>query len=339
MNKPAKNFKTYNRLIAINFAAFSVIIILLTLILEQQKLLTAPQFLASISFDEKARFLKEVKPKNSSLIAVGSSIAVNHIDSSLLKDAKGNLIAFTNYASYGLQMVDLKDLVDFSVNLSGKPKTVLVLSAPVDFQSCSPNKKMDAHYVSLKNLHREDAVNYIQSDIPAVYYHAKYQTLSRMLDPGLMLKVRRQRTTNNTLDSLKFDSSGSVLLEVPKENIPPDRWEGNQWSKVMSQLSQQDACYGSLENLANYTQQNGINLVFVLSPIRQGYLNEFDPNQKSMSSHRERLQLILGKSNSLLIDAHTDLQLSDEYFVDAFHLNKKGSQILTKYISQKLNRL
>ena len=340
MNKTPKGFKNYNRLIAINLAVFSVFLILLTFILEQRKLMTAPQFLASISFDEKARFFKEVKPKNSSVIAVGSSIAVNHIDSSLLKDSNDNQIPFTNFASYGLQMVDLKNLVDFSVKLSGKPETVIVLSSPVDFQFCSPDKTTNTHYVSLKNLHSEDAVNYISSDIPAVYYHAKYRTLWRMLEPSLMLEVKRQRTTNNTLDSLKFDSGGSVLLEVPKENIPPGRWEGKpMWAKVMSQLSTQQTCYNSLQNLADYAEKNNMNLVFVMSPIRQGYLNEFDPNRKSINSHKKRIASILSKSNSILIDAHSELQLSDAYFVDAFHLNKKGAQILTEYISEKLNEV
>ncbi len=336
MNKQPENLKKYNRLIAINFAVLTTFLILLALILDQLKLMTSPQFLASISFDEKARFFKDLKPKNPSVIAVGSSVAVNHIDSSSLKDSKGNQIPFTNFASYGLQVTDLKNLVDFSVEVSGKPKTVIALSAPVDLMYCLPDKKTNAHYVSLSNLNREDAANYIRSDIPAVYYHAKHRTLLRMLDPSLMLEVRRQRTTNNTLDSLKFDSSGSVLLEVPKESIPPERWEGKQWSKVMSQLSEQDACYDSLQDFANYLEQNNIKLVFVLSPIRQGYLNEFDPNRERINSHKERIAAILKKSNSLLIDGHSDLQLPDEYFVDAFHLNKKGAQVLTQHISEKL---
>jgi hypothetical protein len=339
MKKQAHDFKKYNRIIAVNLAVFSACLLSAALIMEQLKLLTAPQFLASISFDEKARFFKQVKPKNPALIAVGSSIAVNHVDSVLLKDSEDKQIPFTNFASYGLQVTDLKNLVGFSMALSGKPNTVLVLSAPVDLMYCSPDKKTNAHYVSLKSLHQEDAVNYIKSDLPAVYYHAKYRTLWRMLDPNLTAEVRRQRTTNNTLDSLKFDSSGSVLLEVPKENIPPGRWEGKpMWANVMSQLDKQDTCYQSLAEFAKYLKQNNMNLVFTLSPIRQGYLNEFDPQRKSLSTYRERLKSILSQSNSLLLDAHTDLQLSDEYFVDAFHLNKKGSQVLTQYISQQLNQ-
>jgi hypothetical protein len=339
MKSPRKKFSKYNKYLAINLAVLFGLIISLTFILEQKKLLVAPQFVASSSFDEKARFFREVKPEKSQIVAVGSSVTVNHLDAALLKDEDGNQIPFTNFGFYGLPISELKYSLDLAVKAIGKPNTVLISAAPVDFHGCFASAQADGKHLSLKNLNQEDLVKYIWSDIPGVFYHAKYRDLWRMIDPKLMLEVRRQRNTNNTLDSLKFDSSGSVLLEVPKENISPERWQGKQWSQVMSQLSSpQNACYDSFQELVARIEHARMKLVFVLSPIRQGYLNEFDPNTENLVFHKKRLAAILSKSNSILIDAHSDLQLSDEYFADAIHLNKTGAQILTKYVIGKLNQ-
>jgi len=338
MNKRHNNFSVYNKAIVIIFAVLFVLLISVTFILEQQKLLIAPQFVSSISFDEKTRFFREVKPKKSQILAVGSSITLNHLDPTSFQDKNGKQISFTNFASFGLQIGELKHLIDFAVKVIGKPSIVIISSAPVDFQSCSPPAQADGKYVSLKTFNREDAVNYILSDTPAVYYHAKYRGLWRMINPSLLLEVQRQRTTNYANDSLKFESSGSVLLEVPKEKISSTRWQGKNWAQAISQLSTKHACYDSLQELANYIEQNHMRLVFVLSPIRQGYLNEFAPSGESIKYHNNRIAAILRKSNSILIDAHSNLQLSDEYFVDAFHLNKTGAQTLTKHISENLNQ-
>ncbi len=333
-----KKISTYNKVIVSNLVALFGFMILLTFILEQNKLLISPQFLASISFDEKARFFREVKPKKSQIVAVGSSITVNHLDATLLKDEDGNQIPFTNFGFYGLPISELKSSLDLAVKVIEKPNIVLISSAPPDFYGCSTSAQADGKHLTLNNLNREDLVKYISSDFPGVVYHAKYRGLWRMIDPKLMLEVRKQRNTNNTVDSLKFDSSGAVLLEVPEANRSPERWQGKQWSQVMSQLSSQHTCYNSFQEIADYIEQNHMKLVFVLSPIRQGYLNDFDPNRENLVAHKKKVAAILSKSNSILIDAHNDLQLSDEYFVDAIHLNKRGAQILTKYVSVKLNQ-
>lgn len=338
MKPKSKKFNKYNKYLFSNLVVFFCFLVLLTFLLEGKKLLIAPQFIASISFDEKARFFREVKPKKSQIVAIGSSITVNHLDTTLLKNENGNQIAFTNFGFYGLPISELKPSLNLAVNVINKPNTVLILTAPPDFHGCSTSAHPDGKHLTLNNLNGEDLVKYILSDIPGIFYHAKYRDLWRMLDPNLMLEVRRQRNTNDTVDSLKFDSSGSVLLEVPKENFSPERWQGKPWAQVMSQLSSQHTCYDSFQNLADYIQQNNMNLVVVLSPVRQGYLNKFDPSRENLGSHKERVKAILSKSDSLLIDAHSELQLSDEYFVDAIHLNKKGAQILTKYISEKLNQ-
>lgn len=338
MKSGQKKFSKYNKHLAKSLAVLFVFLIFLTFILEQKQLLIAPQFLASTSFDEKARFFREVKPKKSQIVAVGSSITVNHLDAALLKDEDGNQIPFTNFGFYGLPISELKYSLELAVKVIGKPNTVLISSAPTDFYGCSADTQADGKHLTLKKLNQEDLVKYIFSDIPSVFYHAKYHGLWRMMDTKLMLEVRRQRNTDNTVDSLKFDSSGSVLLEVPEENISPERWQGKQWAQVMSQLSsQQNTCYDSFQELVDYIKQNHMKLVFVLSPIRQGYLDEFDLSRESLGSHKKRVAAILSKSNPTLIDAHSDLQLSDEYFVDAIHLNKTGAQILTKHISEKLN--
>lgn len=333
-------FSKYNTLFAIAITQLFISLIFLTLILEQKKLLIAPQLIASTSFDEKVRFFREVKPKQSQIVAVGSSVAVNNLDSTALKDKNGNQISFLNFGFYGLPISEAKSAIDLAVRVSGKPNTLLVTSAPIDFYGCfsatttSPNTKL-----GLQKLNQTDAAQYIASNIPGVFYHAKYRGWWRMIDYKLMLEVQRQRTTNNTFDSLKFDPSGSVLLEIPKADVSPERWQGQQWGAAMRQLSSpQNTCYDDFQSLVDYTKQQNINLVFVLSPVRQGYFDKFDPARQGLEFHKQKITAILQKNNSIFIDAHSDLKVADEYFVDAVHLNKLGAQMLTNYVSNKLNK-
>ena len=338
MNKKLKNFSKYNISIAIVFTVLSTLLVSLTFILQWKKLLVAPQFVASISFDEKVKFFKEEKLGKSPTIVVGSSVAVNNLDEALLKGRSGNQISFINFGFYGLSISELRHSLSLAIKVNGKPDTLLILSAPTDFYGCFSSVQAGSKHLNLQNLNQEDVARYILSDTPSVFYHAKYRGLWRMVNPKLMLEVRRQRNTNDTLDSLKFDSSGSVLLEVPKESISPERWQGEQWAPAMDQLSsQKNTCYDSFQKLVDYVDQSRINLVFVLSPVRQGYLNKFDPTRKKLDDHKKKIETILSQSNSIFINAHGDLQLSDKYFVDALHLNKIGAQVLTKYISENLN--
>jgi len=338
MNKKFKNFSRYNISIACNLTLLSIFLSLLTFILQQKKLLVAPQFVASASFDEKVRFFKEAKLEKSPTVVVGSSVAVNNLDATLLKDRNENRVSFINFGFYGLPISELRHSLSLAIKVNGKPNTVLILSAPTDFYGCSSSVQAGGKHLTLQNLNQEDVARYISSDIPSVFYHAKYRGLWRMINPNLMLEVQRQRNTNDALDSLKFDSSGSVLLEVPKESISLERWQGEQWAQAMDQLSnQQNSCYDSFQELVDYSVQNQINLVFVLSPVRQGYLNRFDPSRKKLDDHKRKLETILSRSNSIFINAHDDLQLLDKYFVDPLHLNKIGAQVLTKYISNEVN--
>jgi hypothetical protein len=334
MNKKSENFSRYNKLIALSLTIYSGLFVLLMFLMEAQKMLIAPPFISSLSFDEKLRYFREIKPKNSQILAVGSSMTLNNMDSTLIKDRNGRQISTVNFASWGSQISDLQPVTDFSIKLIAKPNIVLILSSPVDFRNCSSPTTTNRKYVSFEDFNETDGLNYISSNIPALYYHFKYRDLFNAVNLTNVLNVRQKRNNNDTYDSLKFDSGGSIVLEVPKENILPSRWEGSFWKSI----SISDICYQSLEKFASNLVQNNINLVFVLTPMREAYLNKYDPSREIITSHRARLTSILKKYNGLLIDARNDLPLTDEYFADALHLNKKGAQLLTRYISEKLNQ-
>lgn len=335
-----ENFRGYVKLLVINFAVLISVLLVTTIVLDWQRLLVAPQFIASLSFDEKARFFKEIKPEQPQMIALGSSVTMNHLDSTLLTNLDNRPTKFVNFATYGLQLPEFKNLAQFSTRLLGKPDTLLVVSSPVDFTVCTPSEIEKAQfYVSFKDLKQDDVITYVRSNMPTSFYHAKYRTLWRMLDPKLIMQVRDLRNRRNTLESLQFDAGGSVLLNVSKDSVSANRWEGIGWGETIDKLEPSNACYQSLQDFAEYAKQEGMQLVFVNSPIRKAFLDRFDPQGERMAFHRKQLATILKNSGFTLLDAQQDLStLSDEFYADAMHLNQNGAQRLTGYIRERLGK-
>lgn len=340
MHKRSENFGKYIKSVAVTFAVLLTVLVTSALVLDGQRLLVAPQFIASLSFDEKVRFFRDAKLEQPQIVALGSSITMNHLDSKLLKNDSEQPVPLINFAAYGLQVSEFKDLAKFSARLFDKPETILVISTPVDFEICNPSEALNTEfYVSLKNLKQEDAIGYIKYHIPSLFYHAKYRSFWRMIDPGLLTKVRDLKKRNDVLESLQFDSGGSVLLNVSQKNVPPDRWNGLNWANTMGKLEPSNACYRSLQDFAEYVKQEGMQLVFVNSPIRQAYLERFDPQGQKIAFHQQQISTILKNYGFVVLDAQKDLpSLPDEFYADAMHLNQSGAEVLTRYISEQLNK-
>lgn len=332
--------RQYNQAIVIIFGLVFSSFFLFTCFLDRHQILAAPSLTGAQGFDEKVKFFSEHKPKRSQILALGSSMTLNHIDPNLLITRNGTPISFTNFAAWGLQINHLQSLLSITNRLIGKPKLVFILSSFADFRDCSaPTEARDQVLPQVSyfdNLEPDAVVNYINSPAPtfhSIYYHFKYRSLNKIFDIKSIDKLRRQRTRNDIYSSLLFDSSGTVLLELPSEKISPQRWRGNpDWLKVSH------TCYKSLDKLIADAENQNLATIFVLTPIRKGYLDEFDAEGTLFASHQNKVKLTLSKHQTLLINAHQDLQLTDKYFIDALHLNKQGARILTEHIKQEIQR-
>lgn len=326
-------FFKYNLFLILLFTTFSISIITLVFILDACKLLVAPPFTNSLSLVERLRFFREVKPKKSEILAVGSSMTLNSIDSSALKYRNGQQIPYTNFSSWGVQVGDVSTWINTYLKIAEKPKFVMIISSPVDFKYCDENRKTP------DVIGRRDDINdYIAASglaFKSVYYHLKYRDLLKAINPLWIKKIHQARNTNNYYDSLKFDSSGSVVLEIPQDKINPQRWRGEVDFLKIENLSEK--CYFSLESLADSLKQKQINLVLVLSPIRKDYLDSHTSQKTALNEYRQRVTAIIKKFDGIVIDAYQDMPLTDEFFVDPLHLNKNGARLLTEHISEKLS--
>lgn len=315
------------------FTTLSISIITLLFILDACKLLIAPPFTNSLSLVERLRFFREVKPKKSEILAVGSSMTLNSIDSSALKYKNGQQIPYTNFSSWGVQVSDISTWINTYLKIADKPKFAMIISSPVDFKHCEENRK-NPEIIGI-----EDDINDFISpsgiSFKAIYYHLKYRDLLKAINPLWIKKIHQARNTNNYYDSLKFDSSGSVVLEIPQDKINPQRWRGEVEFVKIENISEK--CYFSLESLADSLKQKQINLVFVFSPIRQDYLDNNPPQKIELNRYRQRVTSIIKKFDGIVIDAYQDMPLTDEFFVDPLHLNKNGARLLTEHISGKLS--
>ena len=163
--------------------------------------------------------------------------------------------------------------------------------------------------------------------MPAIFYQFKYLDLEGVVKRAADIKDLR-RTTED-LDSVSFDRSGSLLLNVPRARISPRVWEGDP-------IILDPACYRSLHALVEDMRQARLSFTYVIAPMRPGYIADRDPDGALLAKHRQRLQQQLAGTGALLIDADAALQMPEAAFFDAYHIKRDWARKLTRYIGEQV---
>jgi hypothetical protein len=286
--------------------------------LDEAGRLKAPSFANRLSFDEKLRYLRRHPLEGVEALAIGSSTTLHGIDGAVLRQELGVSGDLLNLGVQDLRINQVGFLTDVFMPRFPDVDQVVMVSTTLDFKDCSG--------AETQFFNPEHVLDYLSGN-GDLYYYFKYLDLE-----GIFKRaddIDHLRNTSDNLESVSFDEYGSLLLEVPRESISDRVWFGDP-------ITLDPACYESLRALAENLQAKGVEFTYVISPMRPGYLAGRDPDGALLAEHRWRLEATLKETGAVLIDAHEALNMPEEAFFDAYHLNRDEARHLTRFVTERL---
>ena len=277
--------------------------------------LPPPPFTGSISFDEKAVWLAKRLKEPCDVLAIGSSMTVNNLDSSVFADHH-----FINASSWGMKIEQSDYFLDLLLEY-WSPKAVVVLTAPIDFEGDYRGKQI---------FDREKLKRFFDSG-DLFRTHLEYLSAQYLL--GSLSEIQRDRTGRKTYYSLDFDAGGSVPLDLMSEGF--ERHE-DRWNKPLArQEAIVEANYLGLQSLAQRCQDRGIRFLLVQPPIREDIISAKDIKFLT-ETHWPRLAEICHERSGAFHNFHGTLTMSEDDFGDSTHLNRSGARKLSLAVASLL---
>lgn len=293
----------------LSIGAILVPVIILYLVLTSMSF--EPLMTNSISFDAKLKNVEDRKDKHADLLAIGSSMTLNNLDSKVITDSLTQ--SYYNLASWGLQMDDIKKMLEYYVPIV-KPKAVLIASSTRDFEAMG-NETVSSYI---------NTPEYLKNFKPYFYYEN--------FNPLLSIAVRKKelitdsKLTDN-YSSLAYDKNGGVLLNVSPANIATGgRWD----AKFPFPTKFTEHQYKVLDSLADFLNKKNIKLFFIQQPIRKAY-QSFLKDPYILRHHFTMTENIIRKNNGVYLNLIDMPEFAtDKYFADQHHLMAAGATIATQ---------
>lgn len=273
----------------------------------------------SISLDSKIFMLRDLLRQGARLdtAIAGSSVALNDVSSDLLAGDLGGQKVI-NLAAWGLKISESRRLLNHFLPLFQFDKVILVITAP-DFGETE-------HMTG--DISDEDLDLALRGPEGPAYYAmlgSKFSFLY-LAKQWLWLRSHDERTP----ESLRFDSGGSVPLEVFADTVDPYRWDHSPDPGMIRQSE-----YVEFAGLAGDLKRRGIGLFVIQAPIRSAPLK---PQIASgLARHWLKVAQIASQNQTVFIETQESLHLDDSFFADFLHLNLRGMAALTNYVAERIN--
>lgn len=315
-NEPLSDPSRFKGYLVCLIGVFASITLLLFMLLERfGAAFPPPAFTGSISFDEKAVWLAEHLDRSCEILAIGSSMTVNNLDTSALGGDK-----MLNAASWGMKMDHIDGFLEVLLE-HVTPKTVVVVTAPIDFQRDHRDRELFQRAVLERFL--------VDGNLSRA--HWRLMSMNYLL--GSFLEVRSGREGRSQYFSLDFDEGGCVPLDLDSEGF--ERWP-ERWSMPVAEESSMDEKhYVALSVMAERCRARGIAFLLVQAPIREAVLTAEDADFLE-KRHWPRLAQICEEQGGRFANFHGRLALSDDEFADSTHLNRAGALKLSEAIAEGL---
>lgn len=287
--------------------------------LDEMGRLKAPAFANRLTFDEKLRHLRGQEIDDPAVLFIGSSTTLHGLDGAVLREQMHLDGDVLNLGVQDLRLNQSRFLAEFFLSVYDHAEKVIMVSTLLDVKECESTR---ADFFDPETVR-----GYLQGDLPPLYYQFKYLDLK-----GVLTRARQMphlRHTDEDLESVSFDPYGSLLLEVPRERINARVWRGDPITLDMT-------CYRQLRALAQELADADIQFIYVIAPMRPGYLAEQDPDGTLLARHRRAVAEHLTGTGAIVIDAHAALDMPEDAFFDAYHLNREEARGLTRYVGQQM---
>ena len=268
----------------------------------------------SISFDAKAYELKRVNLKQVDMMVIGSSVALNDLNSKIITD--NFPVSYYNFGVWSIQIGDDYSLLKHYV-LKYKPKYVILPTTMHDFTSV-PDASLPY------NIDLND-------QLLGYYYIKNFANLYEIIKRKSALALSRK--DNNRYDCLKYDNWGGVELQLTKETISPVRLK-----EFIGGFPSQNtpAAYQNLVDMAAFLKQNQVKLILIQTPYTHSFVNTVQL-QENVNVHFNKCKEIVENSGGTYLNYHDFFGINDNgMFVDPSHLSGEGSKLFTRKIISDL---
>jgi len=279
--------------------------------------LVAPALSGNVCFDEKVRFLRNNPSKECDVLVIGSSMALNNIDSEAMLKQLPEGTRLLNAGAWNMKIGQTRALLECLLRVY-HPRSIIFLCGPMDFYLTEfPSDFFDA----------EEVTNFINGSsywVPVLLRHFDLQYYVQR-----SFSIVQDRSSRNEYLSLMFDRWGSIPLKISFPNINWRRWN------LKVELEKVDPTqYDEMARVADLVRNGGMNLICIQSPMRRGSV-PVDATA-AMDEHWRHIERILG-SRGFHLRNHSAIGLSDEYFADYSHLNDQGAPIFSEIVGRELD--
>ena len=307
-------YLAYLRTAAITVATLVTGIVLSLLYFDSKNGLAPIPLWGSISFDEKAAFLRKLGPKHPEVLSIGSSLTLNNLSSA---EVKANLPpgwGYLNLSAWALVASNFHNLID-SVRDQYKPKVVITVCAgewsgidyPIDAEEYREFIRGDNFW------------KFFLRHFDVVYYWNRQKYISKA------------RADRSHYDSLRFDESGGIPYEFSYPNVDPVRWD----AKLALYPFKKNE-YDALEEIAKNLADSGITFLYVTPPMREVALTPAVRADREI--HLAKVAEILQRHHGIHIDLR-EVKIADSGYVDSTHMNVEGATQFTRALMARAKPL
>lgn len=274
----------------------------------------APRVTTNIALNEKLALFKRSGAVPPDIVAAGSSMALNNLDTRAVQEHFPGA-SYLNFGAWGLGLDDTRALIGM-LQARHHARTVLICTNLMEFSTEMPGLAIDTAEMARYVWREREWTAYVRHPMPSYYLRQMESNRIRASDPG-------------NYEYLHFDAGGGSTLDVPPERLDPRRWKKS--PPPPERMLEEP--YRIAADIGRRLRDQGTRLVWVHAPFREGLMD--DALRERVRLHIERLRAILGPQGHVVVDGN-DRTWPDSLFSDYSHLNARGAHAFTRYALARL---
>ncbi|NOU01382.1 MAG: hypothetical protein HOO95_07405 [Gallionella sp.] len=287
-----------------------------------EKQLPAPRLSSSESFNEKARWLRELGNKKCDVLVIGSSMAINNVDWAFIRPALNNMTV-VNTASWDMSIAASATMLKYIAPVCN-PRFIVLVAFFGDFNS-KGHQPIDWEFFQDYFNGQPSQLAYLKS-ADLTYYLSTFLNLKNLSNKG-----------NTVYESLNFDETGSVMLNCNNFVRKKSRWDG--YNSYLSHFSpgKVQVELDGLAEIEHIARTNHIHLVVVSTPLRK--VAEDKIAATWVATLLEKVKQSVQGRGGVFIQAGALANFTDSDFADFAHLNECGARKMATLIAPLILKL
>ncbi len=278
----------------------------------------APRLSASVSFNEKAQWLRTALADGQcEILVVGSSMALSSASGPLLSAHATRKVV--NLGSWGMSAEESSTLVRAVTRLC-RPRAIVMPIFHGDFTSDEP-----------KQIRWDLVGDYLAGGNRLVTYVRTFDL--RYVFDQMLTRWRQAGRGRTFYESLDFDPSGGVNLACTGFTISPQRWDGYQ--RALPRPVRESAVQ-AVADIARLAKEQNAQFLAATVPLRPVAEASFEPERREKLW--ARVNGAVAGAGGAFIRIRAGDGFDDRVFADYAHLNACGAARWTQMVLARFGK-